>query len=236
MPPGISLATALALGAALLIFALGLLAALLRWLRTPSHPRHALTPAPTSRLGVGLRLAREGLLFESLLRADPLAWVLGWSMHVALGAIVVQHLRYVLPGWPLWVERIAALGSIATGVAVVSLTGLWLRRVLIARVRFVSRPADHLWLAWLLVLVLTGAALKYLSPTSPVAVKAFVLGAAQAQLRPLPDSMLLVIHMWAALVLIALFPFSKLLHGLGVWLNPTRASRGISGQGARNDA
>ncbi len=235
MSPLVPLLTALALGAALACFAAGLAAALKRWLATPSHPRHVLTPAPSSYLGVGIRLIREGVFFESLLRADPLAWLLGWTLHAALAVIAVQHLRYVVPGWWPWVEWVAGVGHLATAAATVALVGLWLRRLLLPRVRWITRPADHLWLAWLALLFATGAGLKYLVPVNVLAVKTFVQGVAGFEVRSLPDSSLLLIHLWAALILIGLFPFSKLLHGIAVWVNPTRASRAVHAKARHGD-
>lgn len=218
-------ALALLLVASTLCAVLGLSLRLYRWLKVPAHPRHVLTPAPFTRRGVALRLLREGVLFESLWHASPATWLLGWPFHVALLLIALQHLRYLLPTWQPWVEQLAAHGHVASGVAVLGLCGLWLRRVLVVRVRYVSRPSDHLWLLFLIALVLSGVALKYFSPVDVPAVKRFTGGLLQARLHPLPASPALWLHLLLASMLIAVFPFSKLLHGAAVWVNPTRALR-----------
>lgn len=227
----ISNALAMVLTGAILCALVGLGTRLYVWLKTPGHPRFALAPAPVTRLGVGVRLLREGVLFESLWRASPVTWLLGWPFHVALLLIALQHLRYLFAAWHPWIEQLAAHGHLASAVLILSLGGLWLRRLTVSRVRYVSRPSDHLWLLLLLVLATTGVVLKYVSGADVVAVKGFVRGLMSAQVNPLPASPVLWLHVLLASALIALFPFSKLLHGVAVWVNPTRASRAPAHRG-----
>jgi len=226
-----STALAMALAGALLCALLGLSSRLYVWLKTPGHPRFALAPAPATRLGVGARLLREGLLFESLWRASPVTWLLGWPFHVALLVIALQHLRYLLATWQPWIEQLAAHGHVASAVLILSLCGLWARRFMVARVRHVSRPSDHLWLLLLLALAASGVALKYAVGADVVAVKRFVRGLMSGEVNALPASPMLWLHLLLASALIALFPFSKLLHGVAVWVNPTRATRAPADRG-----
>ena len=215
----------IALLLALATLFIGLLAKLWQWLRTPSHPRHVLTPAPASRLGVAWRLTFEAIAFPSLWRASKVAWLLGWVMHVALLLIAIQHLRYVLAQVSPWLEQVAAVGPYASTAVVMALSGLALRRVLVARVRWVSRPADYLWLLALGFLVLSGVVIKYLMPVDVLAVKAFVRGVITLEFDIVPASIVLLLHMGGAVLVIAVFPFSKMLHGVALLVNPTRASR-----------
>ena len=54
------------------------------------------TPAPTTKMGVVLRMLREVLIFQSLFRANKWIWLFGWIFHVALVFIMLRHLRYFI--------------------------------------------------------------------------------------------------------------------------------------------
>ena len=98
-----------------------------------------------------------------------------------------------------------------------------MRRMLVDRVRFVSRPSDHALLALLAGIALSGAWMKYLDPVNVVAVKSFVRGILLFAPEPVPRHAVLLIHLVLAALLVALFPFGKLMHGPGLWVNPVRA-------------
>ena len=59
---------------------------------------------------------------------------------------------------------------------VAGLGGLWARRWLVDRVRYISTPSDHLHLALLLAIGLPGLAMRLVAHTDIVAVKTFMLG------------------------------------------------------------
>jgi len=102
------------------------------------------------------------------------------------------------------------------------LAGLWARRFLVDRVRYISSPSDHLMLALLIAIGLTGLGMKYVSHTDIVAVKAFFLGLMYFDWQPLPSDLFLVIHLSLVISLMIIFPFSKLLHAPGLFFSPTR--------------
>lgn len=208
---------------ALACFALGLCWRVMLWLRTPSRRRIALTPAPRGTAGVIWSLARESMLFPTLWRASPWTWLFGWLLHLGLLLVLLQHLRYVTSEWWTWVAWLAAYGHLASAALLVGLTGLWARRVFVERIRWITRPADHAMLALIAAIACSGITIKYALPVDVVAVKDFVRGALSLDPEPLPRHGVLVLHLVLAALLIALFPFGKLLHGPGLWLNPTRA-------------
>ncbi len=196
------------------------------YLRTPAPLKIPTTPAPTTGSGVALRLAREVLWFESLFKSSKWTWLFGWLFHAALLLVLLRHLRYVLqPVWApvLWVQ---GAGTYAGFAMAAGLAGLWARRFLVDRVRYISTPSDHLHLALLLALLLgislTGLSLKVLAHTDIVAVKAFFIGLMRFDLQPLPDSGLLYVHLGLVATLMLIFPFSKLLHAPGVFFSPSR--------------
>ena len=68
----------------------------------------------------------------------------------------------------------------------------------------------------------SGLVIRTLSPTDIVAVKAFVLGLIYFDWQPLPADGVLLLHLLLVAMLMTVFPFSKLLHGPGLFFSPTR--------------
>ncbi len=105
---------------------------------------------------------------------------------------------------------------------VAGLFGLLARRIVVPRVRYISAPSDHLMLALLMGIGLSGMAMKFYAHTDIVGVKAFFIGLMTFSWQPLPADPMLLVHLTLVLVLMLIFPFSKLLHGVGLFFSPTR--------------
>ena len=194
------------------------------WLyaRTPQPLKIPTTPAPTTRAGVVLRMLKEVTLFESLFKANKWIWLFGWVFHVALLLVLLRHLRYFTdPVWS-WVALIQPFGIYAGFAMLAGLAGLWARRFLVDRVRYISSPSDHLMLALLIAIAASGLAMKYVVRTDIVALKAFFLGLMVLDWQPLPADPVLLIHLALVAMLMIVFPMSKLLHAPGVFFSPTR--------------
>ena len=194
------------------------------WLyaRTPQPLKIPTTPAPTTRAGVVLRMLKEVALFESLFKANKWIWLFGWVFHVALLLVLLRHLRYFTdPVWS-WVALIQPFGIYAGFAMLAGLAGLWARRFLVDRVRYISSPSDHLMLALLIAIAASGLAMKYVVRTDIVALKAFFLGLMVLDWQPLPADPALLIHLALVATLMIVFPMSKLLHAPGVFFSPTR--------------
>ena len=192
------------------------------YFRTPAPLKIPTTPAPTTRTGVAFRLAREVVLFESLFKANKWIWVFGWIFHAALLLVLLRHLRYFQqPVWPP-VALIQPFGIYAGFAMVAGLMGLWARRFLVPRVRYISAFSDHLMLALLVAIGASGLLMKFVTHTDIVALKAFFLGLMRFELNPLPPDPVLLVHIGLVAVLMIVFPFSKLLHGVGLFFSPTR--------------
>ncbi len=204
------------------VFVAGIAARIAAYARTPAPLKIPTTPAPVTGAGAAFRVAREVVLFESLFKASLLTWLFGWAFHGALALVLVRHLRYFTQPVPSWVA-LAQPFALYFGLAMAAaLVALWARRVLVDRVRYISTPSDHLMLAFLLAIALTGLAMKNLAHTDIVAVKSFFLGLLAFQVRPLPSDPLLAIHLALVAALMIVFPFSKLLHAPGLFFSPTR--------------
>lgn len=190
--------------------------------RTPQPLKIPTTPAPTTRLGVAARMLREVTVFESLFKANKWIWLFGWLFHFALLLVLLRHLRYfTYPVWG-WVALIQPFGMYAGFVMLIGLAGLWARRILVDRVRYITSPSDHLMLALLAAIAGSGLAMRYLARTDIVAVKMFFLGLMRFDVQPLPADPVLLVHLTLVATLMIVFPVSKLLHAPGVFFSPTR--------------
>jgi len=213
---------ALLLYAAAATLVAGLAYRINRYARTPSPLKIPTTPAPTTLPGVWLRMFGEVVLFTSLFKANKPTWLFGWLFHFALLVVLLGHLRYFIePVWA-WVVMAQQLGVYAGSVMLLGLAGLWLRRVVVDRVRYISAPSDHLMLALLAAIAVSGITMRSVARTDIVAVKAFVLGLMRFDWQPLPADAALLIHLALVAALMIVFPVSKLLHAPAVFFSPTR--------------
>ncbi len=205
-----------------LVFLGGLAYRIQRYARVPAPLRIPTTPAPTTVAGVAGRMLKEVVLFESLFKASKWTWLFGWLFHAAMLVVLLGHLRYVTePVW-WWLPWVQGVGLYAGLAMCFGLAGLWARRMLVDRVRYISAPSDHLMLALLVGLAASGISMRTVEHTDVVAVKAFMLGLVYFQWQPLPGDGLLLLHLSLVIVLMLVFPFSKLLHAPGLFFSPTR--------------
>jgi nitrate reductase gamma subunit len=189
--------------------------------RTPQPLKIPIPPAPTTRRGVALRMLLEVTLFRTLFRSNKWIWLFGWMFHVALLLVLLRHLRYFTePVWG-WVDLMQPFGVYAGFAMLAGLGGLWARRFLVDRVRYISSPSDHLMLALLAAIAASGLAMKYVAHTDIVALKAFFLGLMAFDWHPLPAVPVLLVHLALVATLMIVFPVSKLLHAPGVFFSPS---------------
>jgi nitrate reductase gamma subunit len=208
--------------AATVVLVVGLAVRIADYARTPAPLKIPTTPAPVTRGGVALRMAREVVFFESLFKGSLWTWIFGWLFHVSLALVLARHLRYFTePVW-LWVALVQPLGILAAFGMAAGLAGLLARRLLVERIRYISVPSDYLMLVLLLLIGASGLAMKYVFRTDVVAVKAFFLGLMRFDWQPLPADPALYVHLLLVLALMVIFPFSKLLHAPGVFFSPSR--------------
>ncbi|WP_025769951.1 respiratory nitrate reductase subunit gamma [Thioalkalivibrio sp. HK1] len=213
---------AIAFYLAALILVVGVAGKILQYARTPAPLKIPTTPAPTTRSGTILRLAREVVYFESLFKASKWTWLFGWIFHAALVVALIGHLRYFTePAW--WPAALVQGIALWVGLAMlVGLGGLWARRIFVDRVRYISAPSDHLMLALLVIIAGSGVFMRLFLPTDIVELKIFTLGLVRFDWQTIPVDAILLLHIVSALALMAIFPFSKLLHVPGLFFSPTR--------------
>jgi len=203
---------------------------------------------PSGTLGVVGRMALEVLFFRSLLRntrsqlteggrlvyATSLAlWLGALAFHWSLLVILLRHLRLFSEPVPVFVTFLQeADGFLEVGLpvfyvtSVVFLAGLaylLLRRLISPQVRYISLLDDYFLLFLLLGIGLSGFWLRHFAKTDIAGVKELAVGLVSFRLS-LPETIdpLFFGHLFLVCVLLAYFPFSKLVHMAGVFLTPTR--------------
>jgi len=218
----LSLAYAALFYVATAVFVAGVALKIRQYARTPAPLKIPTTPAPTRTGGVVLRMTREVVFFESLFKSSKWTWIFGWMFHAALLLVLLRHVRYFQE--PVWtpIVFVQFFGTYAGFAMVAGLLGLWARRVLVDRVRYISTPSDHLHLGLLLAIGVSGLLMRFVAHPDIVAVKAFMLGLMRFDIQPLPAQPVLLLHLTLVALLMIVFPISKLLHAPGLFFSPTR--------------
>jgi nitrate reductase gamma subunit len=207
---------------ATILMVVGIVRRIWTYWRTPVPLKIALTPAPTTKSGVVLRMAREVVFFETLFKSNKWIWLFGWMFHFGLLLVLLRHLRYFTqPVWG-WISFIQPLGIYAGFAMFLGLLGLLVRRIAVNRVRYISAPSDYLMLLLLLGIGLSGMMLKFVAHTDIVAIKAFFIGLMRFDLQPLPIDLFVLVHLGLVVILMLIFPISKLMHAPGLFFAPSR--------------
>lgn len=208
--------------AATAILIIGLAYKIRKYIKTPAPLKIPTTPAPTTRSGVAFRMIKELTIFESLYKSNKWIWLFGWLFHFGLLLVLLRHLRYFTdPVWS-WVVFIQPFGKYAAFAMLIGLAGLLLRRIVVDRVRYISAPSDYLMLLLLLLIGGTGALMTFVTHTDIVTLKSYLMGLMVFEIRSLPTDPVLLVHLASVILLMAIFPISKLLHAPGVFFSPTR--------------
>jgi nitrate reductase gamma subunit len=208
---------------------------------------------PADTLGVVVRMALEVFLFRSLFRnmkselkdqklgygSAKWLWLAGLTFHYAFLTVLVRHSRFFtepIPFFVKWIEELDGLFAIAvptvymTDVAlVVAVTYLFLRRVVIPQLRYISLPADYFPLFLILGIAVTGIITRHFSKVDLLGVKNLAMGLFTFKpVVPEGIGLAFFVHLFLVCVLVAYFPFSKLMHMGGIFLSPTRNMTGDS--------
>ena len=179
-------------------------------------------PAPVTRSGAVMRIAREIVFFESLFKSNIWIWIFGALFHASLLVVVLAHLRYFTqPVWGL-IVILQPIGELAGFGLIAGLGGLWARRLFEERTRYISGLSDHLMLALLGGIGLSGLAMRHVAHTDIVQLKAFALGLVYFDWQPLPTDLFVLVHLVLVAALLIVLPFSKLLHIPGVFFSPAQ--------------
>ncbi|MBF0218919.1 MAG: respiratory nitrate reductase subunit gamma [Gammaproteobacteria bacterium] len=207
---------------ATVIFVVGMVMKIRQYWNTPAPLKIPTTPAPTTATGVVFRMAREVLVFESLFKSNRWIWIFGYLFHVGLALVTIRHLRYFIEDVPTIIMVMQPLGVAGGFMMIIGLIGLWTRRIVVERIRYITNPSDHLILLLLVMIGFSGMMMKFISHTDIVMLKTFILGLFGFSIHDLPLDFPLLVHLLLVATLMIIFPFSKLLHAPGIFFSPTR--------------
>ncbi len=214
----------------------------LPWIKTNSLDN------PHNTVGVIGRMALEVLLFRSLFRNTKMElkegmrltyewekwlWLAALMFHWSFLIVFVRHLRFFVEPLPYFVSLLEDVDGFfqigvptlyLTDVALLSaLTYLFIRRVAVARLRYVSLASDYFPLFLIFGIAASGILMRHFIRVDVESVKEFAIGL--AVFKPVPAAgvgAIFYVHLFLMCSLFAYFPFSKLMHLGGVFLSPTR--------------
>ncbi len=210
--------------------------------------KHSKLENPSSILGVWGRMALEVFFFRSLFRnlktqvgedkklsygEAKWLWGAGLAFHWSFLIILLRHLRFFTEPVPGLVHIGETLDSfLQIGVPLLYITDvallgavlfLFLRRVVLPQVRYISLANDYFPLFLIFGIGLTGVLMRYFFKTDIVSVKMLTMSLVSFNPSvPQGIDAIFYIHLFFICTLFAYFPFSKLVHMGGVFMSPTR--------------
>lgn len=205
---------------------------------------------PTSKSDVIVRMFLEIFLFRSLFRntsADIKSgdlpkltygpslwlWLFGILFHYTFLTIVLRHLRLftepVLPGLAI-LEYLDGFVQIGAPVLYQSnlifmgaLTALFVRRLIMPQVRYISLGTDYFPLLLIFAIGATGMLMRHWFRVDVTAIKQLTMGMVTlGWTNPGAIHPIFFIHVTLVSTLLIYFPFSKLTHAVGIFFSPTR--------------
>jgi nitrate reductase gamma subunit len=169
-------------------------------------------------------------------------WVGALAFHYAFLTVIIRHLRFFTEPVPFFVTLVENVDSffrleilypaiqfglpgvyISGLVLLAAVTYLFARRLFIHQVRYISLAGDYFPLILIFGIALTGILMRYFIKIDVTAAKELSMGL--VTFRPtIPEGVgsVFYIHLFFVSVLLAYFPFSKLMHLAGIFLSPTR--------------
>lgn len=223
---GLTLVFSLYFYIAIDVFLVGLLLKVWKYAATPAPLKIPQTPAPKTAAGVGVRMFQEVAFFKSLFRSNKLLWLGGYIFHLCLLFVFMKHLRFLFPSTPEVFDYLVNFDLYTGFILLSSLAFLFILRLAIDRHFFISVVNDYLLLALLMAIATTGLLSRFWEGGNVRAdlpqIKEFVGGLFSFNPGAVPPNKLFLIHFSLVMLLLIYFPFSKLVHAVGVFFSPTR--------------
>jgi nitrate reductase gamma subunit len=186
-----------------------------------------------------MKLKEAGRLAYQL---EIFLWVGALAFHYALLAVLFRHLRFFIEPVPFLVQLVENIDSFfrveiiypafkfglpnvyISGFVLLAAVGyLFLRRLFVRPAKYISLASDYFPLFLIFGIALSGIFMRYITKIDVTAAKELAMGL--VTFRPvIPEgvSALFYVHIFFVSILLAYFPFSKLMHLGGIFLSPTR--------------
>jgi nitrate reductase gamma subunit len=203
--------------------------------------------APHTTGAVLKRMFLEVFLFRSLFRNTRMKiqdgnavygstkwlWLGALAFHYAFFTILIRHLRFFLEPVPALIAAMDKADSFfqiglppmyqTDAVIFAALAFLLARRLFEPQVRYISFTSDFFPLLLIGAIAITGVLMRYFVRVDVTAIKQLAMSLATfSPAVPAGVGSLFFAHLFLICVLLASFPFSKLLHAPGVFMSPTR--------------
>ncbi len=216
--------------------------------------KHSKFDAPDTNLQVVGRMLLEVLTFRPLFfntkaelhkgpkityESSKWLWLFAIVFHYSFLVVILRHFRLFLdpvPFWVGWVEfwdglfQIGAPTWYITDITLVAgCVLLFARRLTNRHVRYISLINDYFPLVLIFAIAVSGILMRFLLRTDIVNVKELIVGL--ITLHPVihaPINPIFYVHIFLVSVLLAYFPFSKLMHMGGIFFSPTLNMRNNS--------
>ena len=203
---------------------------------------------PTTKGNVVIRMFLEVVAFRSLFRNTKMRmkeggklfygfelwlWLFALAFHYAFATVLVRHLRFFTEPTPRWLQLLEdadtfmQIGlpvlSLSSVVLLAAVTLLFLRRVLLPQIRYISLTSDYFPLVLIFGIAFTGILMRYFTKIDVVGAKELAYGLVSFH-PTIPEGIgaVFYVHLFFVSILLAYFPFSKLMHLGGIFMSPTR--------------
>lgn len=170
-------------------------------------------------------------------------WIGALAFHYAFAVTLVRHLRLFTEPVPMAVQllerldaffrveimydvaRVGLPGVYLSGIVLLAaVTYLFLRRVTIPHLRYISLSNDFFPLILIFGIAFSGILMRYFTKINVVAAKELAVGliSFHPHIPADPVGTIFYVHLFFVSVLLIYFPFSKLMHLGGIFMSPTR--------------
>ncbi|MFH1913014.1 MAG: sulfate reduction electron transfer complex DsrMKJOP subunit DsrM [Pseudomonadota bacterium] len=160
-------------------------------------------------------------------------WVFAITFHYSFFIVALRHLRLFLEPVPFFVNGLEFVdGLLQIGAPTMYLADIGLvagvllllgRRLINPQVNYISYVSDFFPMFLILGIALSGVYMRYFAMVDVIAIKELTMGLVTFNYHiPETIDVSFFVHVFLVSVLMAYFPFSKLMHLPGVFLSPTR--------------
>lgn len=201
-----------------------------RWMIPRIVHNITLSPWPKSWSAAIVWMLWQLATFWNLLKFDRPLWFGAWFMHIALFLMLAGHVQafytlglqfhilvpgLITPELSLWMSF--WFGTVLGLIFLLALLYLLGRRLVNEPVRAISSASDYVHLLLLIGIATLGNIMRIFPEyqVGYIPVREYLAGLFLFQPHPMPDSLLFLAKYTLVMVLMIIFPFSKLMHSFG---------------------
>ena len=203
---------------------------------------------PSTTAGTVGRMILEILFFRSLFRntkvqltngpklsygSSKWLWLGAIAFHYSFFIILARHMRFFTEPVPMpfeWLDKLDSILQIGVPtlylteiVILIALTYLFVRRVVVPQMRYISLASDYFPLFLIMAIIISGILMRYFVRTDIMDVKTLTMGLTTLNFAvPEGIGVVFYVHVFLVSALLVYFPMSKLMHLGGVFLSPSR--------------